>query len=283
MKKQKVALVLEGGGLRGAYTAGALSWLIDNNIEFDSAYGISTGAIHLVNYLMKNKKYLFDIAIDYIKNKKAMFLPALIRCGRIVDYDYLFGELLLNGISYDYSSLKDVKTKGYIGVYDLNEAKTVFLPVQEISLHELKAACSLPIIGKVVENNGRRMLDGGITEMIPINQSINDGNTAHLIITTKPDGYRKKPAKGIVVKVMKLLYKDCPTIGDDYAVRHINYEKQVMHIEQVQKDNCGVYVCPSRKSKVTRLSGSREDLIDLFNLGYQDMENRKTEILALFK
>ena len=51
MAIEKTGLVLEGGGMRGAYTAGALSWLIDQGIEFDASYGISTGAVHLTNFL----------------------------------------------------------------------------------------------------------------------------------------------------------------------------------------------------------------------------------------
>ena len=52
----KTGLVLEGGGMRGAYTAGVLSWLIDQGIEMDYGVGISAGAMNLCSYAMKNKQ-----------------------------------------------------------------------------------------------------------------------------------------------------------------------------------------------------------------------------------
>ena len=83
MGKNKTALVLEGGGMRGAYTAGALAWLVDNNIEFDNAYGISTGAVHLINYLMKSKDNLYHFSIEGIRDSRLIGLKSLLRCGRV--------------------------------------------------------------------------------------------------------------------------------------------------------------------------------------------------------
>lgn len=279
--KYKTSLVLEGGGMRGVYTAGALTWLIDHGIEFDNAYGISTGAVHLCNFLLKDKKNLFDFSVDYIADKKAMFLPALIRSGHIVDYDYLFNNVLINKAHYDMSKLKSVKTNGKVGVYDLNVGKTIYLDVKNMSVNELKASTSLPLIGKVVKENGREILDGGITEMIPISESINDGCNKHLIITTKPAGYTRKPAKKAIVKLMSFVYSKCPNIGKDYEVRHINYQKQIAAIKDLENKDEAVYIFPSKTSKVTRLGGKREELIELFELGKSDMEARKEEIFKL--
>lgn len=279
--KIKTSLVLEGGGMRGVYTAGALTWLIDNGIEFDNAYGISTGAVHLCNFLMKDKKNLYDFAVKYITDKKAMFLPAIIRSGCIVDYDYLFNELLVNEVHYDMSKLTESKTNGKVGVYDLNLGKTIYLDVKKINVNELKACTSLPLIGKVVKENGKEILDGGITDMIPIEESVKDGCNRHLIITTKPGDYKRKPAKKIIVKLMAAVYSKCPNIGRDYEIRHLNYNKQIETIKNLEKNNDAIYIYPSKSSKVTRLGGKTEELVELFKLGYSDMEARKEEIFKL--
>lgn len=279
--KIKTSLVLEGGGMRGVYTAGALTWLIDNGIEFDNAYGISTGAVHLCNFLMKDKKNLFDFAVDYITDKKAMFLPAILRSGCIVDYDYLFNDLLVNKVHYSLAKLQETKTNGKIGVYDLAVGKTIYINIKDMNLNELKASTSLPLIGKVVKEKGREILDGGITDMIPIEPSINDGCNRHLIITTKPGDYVRKPANKFVVKLMASVYSKCSNIGKDYEIRHLNYQKQISAIKDLEKNHEAVYVYPSKTSKVTRLGGKREELIELFELGRSDMEARKEEIFKL--
>lgn len=279
MKKLKTALVLEGGGMRGAYTAGALTWLIDNKIEFDACYGISTGAVHLCNFLLKDKKNLKNFSCEYINAPKTIGFNAFLKTGRIVDYDGLFEIALKQG--FDIKALNSLKKKGKIGVYDLNKGETIFLDIQDININELKAACTLPIIGKVVKEKGRDIFDGGITEMIPINESIKDKNNVHLIITTKPIDYVRKKANPFVVFVMKLIYPRWQSVGNDYAIRHLNYVSQINTINELNNSNKALYCYPTKKSSVTRLGGSKQDLLELFNLGYSDMENRKKEIYKL--
>lgn len=281
MKKLKTALVLEGGGMRGAYTAGALSWLIDNNIEFDNAYGISTGAVHLCNYLLKNKKNLFEFSTKYINDKAAIGLRAIMRCFHLVDYDYLFNNLMLKVCKFNFDELKDVKTDAKIGVYELSSGKPEYHPVQNIVVEELKAACTLPLLGKIARIGNRQMLDAGISDMIPIEQAIKDGCNRCLVITTKPEGYVRKPSKKIVVWVMKLRYRNCPNIAKDYNIRHHNYYKQLDMITERVKAGDATYICPSKKSSVSRLGGSEESLQELYNLGYSDMEARKDEIFEI--
>lgn len=283
MKKLKTSLVLEGGGMRGAYTAGALSWLIDNNIEFDNAYGISTGAVHLCNFLLKDKKNLFDFSTKYITDKNAIGIKSILRCGHLVDYDYLFNELMVGRIGFDVNKLKDVKTKAKIGVYELTSGKTEYHDVDSLDIEELKAACTLPLLGKVAKLNDREMLDGGITDMIPIEQAIKDGCGKHIIITTKPGDYIRKPSNKIVVEIMKLRYGNCPNISKDYNIRHHNYYIQISSIKNLVKEGKALYIYPSKTSNVSRLGGSQKELSELYELGRADMEARRDEIFALMK
>ncbi|MBQ6126986.1 MAG: patatin family protein [Erysipelotrichaceae bacterium] len=283
MNKIKTSLVLEGGGLRGAYTAGALTWLIDQGIEFDHAYGISTGAVWLANYLMKSKQNLYDYSVEGITDKRIIGLKPLLRCGRIVDYDFLFDRIMVEERGFDIAPLKKCRTKAYVGLYDLGIGKTEYHPIQEMSLKQLEASTSLPIIGKIIKENGKELLDGGITDMIPIVQSVEDGCNRNLIITTKPGDFKRKPAKAAIVQLMKMTYPQCLNISEDYRIRHLNYQKQISLIKDLVDKKEAVYVFPSRSSKVTRLGGSKEELDELFELGKSDMEARKEEIFALLK
>ena len=278
---KKTALVLEGGGLRGAYTAGALSWLIDNNIEFDNAYGISTGAVYLSSFLMKSKDDLKSFSIKHIRNPRVVGLNAMLHSGHIVDYDFLFDKLLPDELNFSMEPLRNIKCLAYIGVYDLSVGKTVYLPLNKMSIKELKASTSLPILGKIIDCDGKQYLDGGITDMIPINQAIADGCNRYIVITTKPATYVRKPAKKVVVSLMKHMYPQCDNISKDYQIRHLNYQKQIELIKQSEIDKKAIYLYPSEDSPVTRLSGSQEDLLKLYELGISDMAKRKDEIFSL--
>lgn len=267
--------------MRGAYTAGALSWLIDNNIEFDNAYGISTGAVHLCNFLIKDKRNLYKFSTEYIRDPRAIGLKSIFNCGHLVDYDLLFDEIMMKQIKYPFEKIHDVKTIGKIGTYELKQGKAVYHAVQDLDIQELKAACTLPLLGKIAKLGDRKMLDAGITDMIPIEESVKDGCQRHLIITTKPADYVRKPSNKIVVKIMKLRYRECENISKDYDVRHLNYYKQISKIKQLENEGTALYIYPSRPSNVSRLGGSKEDLISLYELGRSDMQARKEEIFAL--
>jgi len=283
MAKHKTALVLEGGGMRGAYTAGALSYLIDNDIRFDNAYGISTGAVYLLNYLIKSKKNLYDFSIKGIADKRVIGIRSLLSCGRIVNYDVLFDQILPNEYNFNLEDLKNIDTDAYIGLYDLKIGKTEYYSVKNITMDVLKASTSLPILGKIVKYEDKELLDGGITDMIPIQKALDDGCDRSLIITTKPASYIRKPAKKVIVNLMKAVYPQCENISKDYSIRHINYNNQISLIKQLNDDKKAVYMYPSKDSNVSRLKGSKQELIDLYNLGYSDMEKRKEDIISLLK
>lgn len=278
---KKISLVLEGGGLRGAYTAGCLSWLIDEGIEFDSAYGISTGAVHLCTYLFKNKEWLFEMSTKYIPSKSNIGIGGILKEGQIVSYSHMLKNIE-DKLGFKVENLK-TNVKAKIGFYDLELGKTIYLPIEKIDSDLLKAACSLPLLGKITKKDGRLYLDGGISDMIPIKESINDGNTKHLVITTKPIDYTRKPAKKFVVNLMSKAYKMCPNIGHDYKIRHLNYNDQIGIIKELVDKGDAFYRYPTGEVKVTRLGGSKKDLEDLFNMGRSDMEKSREEVYKLLK
>ncbi|RRC92114.1 patatin family protein [Erysipelotrichaceae bacterium OH741_COT-311] len=280
----KYGLVLEGGGMRGAYTAGALSWFIDHNIMFDYGVGISAGAIHLCSYLLKDKDLLYNISVEYTANPNNVGIKPLLREGRLVGYEYMFYDVLVKTLHYDIKTVNQ-NDQYEIGLYDLKQQAPVFIKTstldQECKL--LKASCTLPIAGKIVEYNDHLYLDAGIKVMIPFEQSLVNGCNKQFVIVTKPEGYIRKAAGFFARLLIKFNYLKYPQIFKDYCVRHINYQKQMdMVLDAVEKKEAFL-IRPSKKIKVNRFSGDYESLKELYHLGYQDMEAQKDAILAFLK
>ncbi len=280
---EKYALVLEGGGMRGVYTAGALAWLNDHHITFDYGVGISSGAVALVCYMEENKTTPYNMIVKYACNGENVGLKAFLTEGHYVAYNRLFKEDLLGK---EKLSIKPLRNEGHmhaeVGTYDLNKGETVFFDVKDLDddLELLRGTCALPIASAVVNYKGEKYLDGGITKMIPIERSIEQGCTKHLVITTKPSDYKRKPANKIVLFLMKLIYRKYPAIRRDYKVRHLNYYKQMGIIEDLVEKKDAVLVRPSRSINISRFKGNPKDLDELYCLGYQDMENKKEEIYS---
>ncbi|MFV0479372.1 MAG: patatin family protein [Anaerorhabdus sp.] len=281
----KIGLVLEGGGMRGAYTAGALAWLIDNKVDLDYHVGISAGAVHVYSYLLKNKDFLHDISVKYMSDKRNVGLVPLLKEKRYVGYDYMFDDLLLKQLNFDISSLKKQDTSVEIGIYDLSKCETLFFSIEEMDNHMrmIKAACTLPVAGRIVDYSDHRFLDGGISVMIPIERSIEMKNNRHLIIITKPEGYVRKAAGKFMQSLMKFNYPKYPKLVKHYTSRHESYNRQMDLIQSLVQKEEALLVRPSQTIPVKRFSGDPENLEKLYQLGYSDMENRKEEILNFIK
>ena len=118
--------------------------------------------------------------------------------------------------------------------------------------------------------------------MIPIERAIEQGCDKFLVITTKPKGFVRKPANKAVIAMMKVFYRKFPKVLKDYRVRHINYQKQMKIIEDLVAKKDAVLMRPSVSIPISRFKGDPENLQKLYDLGYQDMEQNRSAILALF-
>lgn len=281
----KKGLVIEGGGLRGAYTAGALTWLIDNEVKFDYGVGISIGALYLGAFLTANKRLLKEYAINLASDKDNVGIKPLLKYRTLVGYDDVFRKINQDEYKIDVIGLNQSTTKAEIGVYDLNRCETVWITNREFDQDNLfiKAACTLPMFGRKVNINGIDYLDGGITTMIPIKQSLANDNQRHLVITTKPDNYVRKPYSKFVLWLFKVVYRKYPKLSKDIAKRDQAYYDEIALVKSLVKKQEAIYVNPTKDIGVTRFGGNKEQLTVLFELGYQDMESRKQEIIAFLK
>ena len=281
----KIGLVLEGGGMRGAYTAGCLCWLIDNEIEFDYGVGISAGAMNLCSYAMKNKTYLYDVMVKYMADKRNVGRIPLMKEGTYVGYNFMFDDLLSNIVKYELTPLKTCSMEVEIGIYDLEAAKTVWVDKSEmdLGLRLLKGACTLPIAGKIVDYNHRRYIDGGVTTMVPVDRSIRAGCDKHFVIITKDEGYVRKPAGKLLLGATRFCYPKYPALLDNLRERTDVYYREMGEVEQMVENKTAVLFRPTKHMNVKRFSGDPVALQQLFELGYQDLEARREEIFEFVK
>lgn len=279
----KVGLVLEGGGIRGAYTAGALEWLKDQGIRFDYHVGISSGAAYLACYLADRMDVAKKMATYYTCQKDVVGLKALMKCGHYVDYQKVFEEDMMQKEHMRIHNIIENQLPMEVGCYDLAAGKTIYFNSSELDedMKIIRGACALPIASAIVEVNGHRLLDGGITKMIPIERALEQQCTKCVVITTKPKDYVRKPSSGFICGLMKIVYKECPQVAKDYKVRDKNYYAQRKIIDDMVEEGKAVNIYPSQTLKVSRWKGDPESCEKLYSLGYTDMEARKEEIYKL--
>lgn len=275
----KTGVVLEGGGLRGSYTAGVLSWFLKEGIHFDYGVGISSGAQHLCNYMIGDEDYLRDVALKLGKDALKVGLKPLFTEGQLVGYNRLFDYADENIKVMDFDALLKNPYEGELGVYDLEAGQTKWVNKNEVTGYDyLKAAILIPIAGKPIKINGKKYVDAGVEHMIPIKRSLEKGVDKHIVITTKPQDYERSETGWPTNFYMSLFYRKYKTFRDLVSRRRELYYEQKGLVDSLIKKNKALELLPSKSFDIGRFGGDTTQLEELYDLGFADCEARREEI-----
>lgn len=264
------ALILEGGGMRGVYTAGVLDFFLDKKIEFPVCYAVSAGACHGSSFLAKQRKRAFDVTVDYLKDRRYAGLYSLITTGDFFGVDMVY-NLIPNELNpYDYDEYKKYKGKFFAVVTNCRTGKAEYIQIKDMrrDIRAIRASSSLPVISRIVEVNGKEYLDGGVTDSIPIKKSIEDGNVKNVVILTRDRTYRKPPSG--MMKLIKAKYKKYPMLVRSISIRHIRYNNAIELVEKERKEGRAFVILPEKPVGIGRLEKNKEKLTALYNQGYSD-------------
>lgn len=270
MTMYQAGLVLEGGGMKGVYTAGVLDFFLDKGIEFSSVYGVSAGACHMCSYLSKQRGRALDISIDYLDSKKYCSLESLLTTGDLFNVDmcyHLIPEVLY---PYDYEAFNRYSGKAFSVATDITTGKPEYFRIRDMKkdIDKIRASASLPLVSRNVKIGGRYYLDGGISDAIPLQKSILDGNRRNIVVMTKEEGYVRKPATQL--GLIKMRYVKYPEVYRLMARRHTDYNHTLKYIEEETAKGQAFVIRPKRISQVGRIEKDVEKLKALYEEGYED-------------
>lgn len=263
-------LIFEGGGMRGAYTAGIIDALLENDIEFAYCYGVSSGACHATTYLSKQIGRANRVVSDYLEDKRYFSLRNLITTGNMFGIDMMFNIIPKQLDPYDYEGARKNPAKFYVGVINVKTAESEYLHVADIDREYMKiaASMSLPIISRKVKIDGQSYLDGGIVDSIPLKRSIADGNKKTVLVLTQDAAYRKGINK--ILPIIALCYCFYPKFVWKIATRHIRYNQALELVAAEEQAGRAFVFRPKKPVKVGRLELNREKIDALYKEGYED-------------
>ncbi len=266
----KAGIIFEGGGMRGAYTAGIIDALLENDINFEYCYGVSSGATHATTYLSKQHGRAIRIITDYVKDKRYFSVRNLLKTGNAFDVDFLFHTIPKELDPYDYETAKKNPAKFYVGVINVETSEGEYLHVKDIEKDYMMvcASMSLPLIAKKVEINGQKYLDGGISDSLPIQRSIDDGNKKTVLVLTQDATYRKGINK--ILPLIALGYFRYPKFIHKIATRHTRYNDSLEQIKAEEEAGRAFVFRPKKPVTVGRLEINRDKMMALYKDGYED-------------
>lgn len=275
----KTGLVLEGGAMRGIYTAGVLDVFMDNNINFDCVIGVSAGAIHGCTYVAGQKGRNIRYYKKYCHNIHFMSLYSLLTTGSMVGEQFCYHELPDKLDPFDYKAFKESPTDFYAVCTDLEKGTPVYVLINELhsQMDYLLASASMPMVSRIVETGGRKLLDGGVSDSIPVRAAQKLGCDKIVVVQTREEGYfKKKPESNLISDRM---YCEYPEFVRAIHNRHIMYNAQKKYVSKLEKMGKIVAVRPSHHVNISRTEKRVERLEEMYRLGRMDAYGKLAEIV----
>ena len=262
-------LILEGGGMRGVFTCGVLDNLMDRGIRFPYTIGVSAGACNGLSYMSRQRGRGKYSNIDLLEQYRYIGFKQLITKGNIMDFDLLFHDFPERIIPYHYDVLAASKEHFEIVTTSCHTGKACYFeekhdPKRVIDI--VKASSSLPFIAPISYVDGHPMLDGGISDSIPLRRAEERGFDNNVVVLTRNKGYRK-PQKPSTVP--PLFYRKYPALRDAIRQRNALYNEQIERVERLEAEGRLIVIRPEQPIVVDRMERNTQKLLDLYNEGYR--------------
>ena len=274
----KFGLILEGGGMRGIYTAGVLDFFIENNIEINSCYGVSAGTVNACNYISKQKGRTYDIDTGYLDNRDYASVYNLITTGNYFGTEMCYHKIPMELNPFDFETYNKFDGDFYAVVTNCETGKPEYMKINDMKkdIDIIRASCSLPLMAQMVKIGEHNYLDGGVSDSIPVRQSVKDGNNKNVVILTRDIDYRKKANE--MLPIIKLKYKKYPNLVKAIEQRHISYNRTLEYIENQRKSGNIFVIRPEEPVKIGRLEKSKEKLDELYRIGIKDAKKNHEKL-----
>lgn len=278
----KTVLVLEGGAMRGIYTAGVLDVFMENNIKVDCVIGVSAGAFFGINYVSNQKGRALRYNKEYANDKRYMGLYSFLTTGNVMNKEFCFNELIYNLDKFDFDTFEKSLIEFYATVTNLESGKAEHIKIKDIEkdIEYLRASGSMPLVSKIVEINGKKYLDGGVSDSIPVQKALQMGYDRVIVVLTRPIEYRKKKVNILPYKIM---YKKYPEFVQAISNRYINYNNTVEQIiDEENKKNIFV-IRPTQMPNIKRLEKNVNKIQNVYDLGVKDAKEKLSQLLEYLK
>ena len=274
----KTGLVLEGGGMRGLFTAGILDVLMENDVTFDGVVGVSAGATFGCNFISHQIGRVLRYNMSQRKNPKYMGIRSLIKTGDYVGGEYSYHILPTQLDVFDFETFEKNPTEFHIVATNVRTGEPVYRRLDKIDytgMEWLRASASMPIISKPVVIGDLQLLDGGISDSIPLKYFEDEGFTKNIVILTQPKGFTKKLTK--LMPVFKVTMRKYPAIIEGMSKRHLMYNQELEYITQQQEAGKCMVICPSDTLPIGRTDLNPKKMQNVYDMGRKaGMDNLET-------
>ena len=275
----KVGLVLEGGGMRALFTAGVLDALLDiKELDIDGIVGVSAGALFGVNYVSGQKERAIRYNKKYARDKRYMGFYSWITTGNAVNEEFAFYEIPFKLDVFDQEKFKQSKIDFYVVMTNVESGKPEYVLIKDVfkQMEYLRATSALPFASKIIEINGKKYLDGGISDSIPIDYCEGLGYDKIILLLTRPKNTHKEDKLNFLYK---LVYRKYPNLVKRLINMGKDYEVVLKKIEDLENKNKIFVIRPPKVLKIGRLEKNEDKIQNVYDIGLNTGIKEKENLL----
>ena len=266
----KKGLVLEGGAMRGLWTAGVTDVMMEHDVWPDGLIGVSAGAAFGCNYKSRQVGRAIRYNTRFARDKRYSGLWSLLTSGDYFNANFGYHVVPYEYDLFDTKAFEENPMQFIVVCTDVLTGQAVYHDMQHVSYEELewlRASASMPLVSKVVEVEGHKLLDGGVSDSIPLSYFESIGYDRNVVILTQPLGYRKAPSK--LMPLMRLSLRKYPQFVKAMNERYLMYNKQLEYVAQAETEDRCLVIRPDEKIPIGHISHDAEQMRRVYEIGRQ--------------
>lgn len=262
-------LVLEGGAMRGMYTAGVLDVFMENGITFDGVIGVSAGAIAGCSYVSGQRERTIRYNVKYCRDKRMMSFYSLLTTGDLVGTQFCYHEIPERLDPFDNEAFQASPMAFYVTCTNLETGEPEYIRLTDMQarIDYMRASASMPYVSHIVDMEGKKLLDGGCSDSIPVRKFIELGYGRNVVVLTRPADYRKAPEKTSLAPVF---YRKYPNFVRLLQNRAANYNRQVEDIQALEREGKIFVIRPETPLEIGRVCHDPEIILKAYRRGRAD-------------
>ena len=269
MNNKNTGLVLEGGAMRGLFTAGVIDVLMENGIEFPAFVGVSAGAAFGCNYKSRQIGRALRYNKRFCRDPRYCSFRSLFKTGDVFGAQFCYHEVPNTLDPFDGKAFNENPMAFYLVASDVETGKPFYKKIDhadDTAYEWIRASASMPIVSRVVELDGKKFLDGGVTDSIPL-AFMERQYDRNVVVLTRPRDYQKQPASKLWL--YRLTLRKYPNMLRAVRERHLMYNEQRAHVFAQEKAGKAFVICPDKPLEVGRMEHDPEQLQKAYDTGRQ--------------
>lgn len=275
---------MEGGALRGLFTAGVMDVLMENGITFDGAIGVSAGAVFGCNYKSRQIGRVVRYNTTYCADKRYSGWGSWLRTGDFYNVQFDYEEIPKRLDVFDTKAYAENPMEFYVVVTDADTGEAVYQKVMrgdDADVEWMRASASMPMLSRIVRIDGKNYSDGGTADSIPLAYFQSIGYARNAVISTQPSDYVKGPNK--MLPLFRLALWKYPGLVAALKVRHERYNAQMRYLAQAEQAGDTFVIRPPASLNIEPGERDREELLRVYRIGREEAEKRLPALLEFLK